>query len=405
MASTPAEPRTPALIFGAHIAALGVLRVLARRGVPCFVVDDTQNVIASSRWYRPTTPTLPESSDPDALAAFLRRLDVPRAVLIPCSDQWALAVAGLPADLRERFPASVPPLEAVGQFVDKARFGALVERVGIAHPRSLVIQRPADLDALTDAELRHGFLKPTDSQRHNRRFGTKGTFVSSRAEAVRHVEEAAASGIAFLFQEWIPGPPREHILIDGFMAADGTIPAMLARRRVRMYPPRLANTCADVTIPLAEVEAVVEPVRTLLGAVDYRGIFNIEFKLDERDGIWKIIEVNPRPFWLIAHIARSGVDLPWLAYLDAQGLPLPAMSPYEVGRHGHYEFPDASAVTHAWLHRRRADGPVLRSWLRGDRALFWWRDPMPAVTALGQAVGRRLRRSRETSGAATSHAT
>ena len=146
-----------------------------------------------------------------------------------------------------------------------------------------------------------------------------------------------------------------------------------------MDPPRLANTCSDVTIPLADVEACLPPLRTLLEAIDYRGIFNVEFKLDERDGRFKIIELNPRPFWLIGHIARAGVDLPWLSYLDAQELPVPTPPPYQVGRYGMYEIPDATAIARAWRPRRRPEGPVIRPWLRGDRALFWWRDPLPAV--------------------------
>lgn len=390
MSTTRSTRPVPVLIFGAHIAALGVLRILARRGIPCYVVDDTTNIIARSRWHRPTARTLVESSDPVALADFLRALDLPRAVLIPCSDQWALAIAGLPADLRERFPASLPPLEAVEQFVDKDRFRRLVERLDLPRPRTLMISGPADLDLATDDDVRHGFLKPTDSNAHNRRFGTKGFFIHSREEAVGLVEQASAAGISFMLQEWIPGGPSQTILIDGFVDRTGTISAMVARRRVRMDPPRIANTCSDVTIPLAEVDQVMDPLRTLLAAVDYRGIFNVEFKLDERDGRYKIIEVNPRPFWLIGHIARAGADLPWLAYLDAQGLPLPAKVSYQIGRYGMYEFPDATAIARAWSSRRRPDGPVLRPWLTGDRALFWWRDPMPAVRAVRQAVGRRL---------------
>jgi predicted ATP-grasp superfamily ATP-dependent carboligase len=96
----PNAPSPPVLIFGAHIAALGVLRVLARRGLTASVVDATSNIIVRSRWYRPTSPTLAESPDPAALADFLESLDLERAVLIACSDQWALAVAGLPAATR-----------------------------------------------------------------------------------------------------------------------------------------------------------------------------------------------------------------------------------------------------------------------------------------------------------------
>ena len=390
MATVPPTPRIPVLIFGAHIAALGVLRVLAKRGIPTNVVDETSNIIVRSRWYRPPARTLPESSDAGALDGFLQSLDLPRAVLIPCSDQWALAVAGLPAETRQRFPASLAPLAAVEQFVDKDRFRALVDRLDIARPRTLPISKPADLELATDADLANGFLKPTESHRHNRRFGTKGFFVESRAAAVRLVEQASAAGITFMLQEWIPGDPSKTILIDGFVDRAGTITAMVARRRVRMDPPRLANTCSDVTIPLADVSPCLPALRTLLGDVDYRGIFNVEFKFDERDGQFKIIEVNPRPFWLIGHIAKAGLDLPWMSYLDAQELPIPVPASYRIGRYGLYEIPDATAIARAWSHLRRPAGPVLEPWLRGDRALFWWRDPLPAVSGVGQILGRRL---------------
>ena len=55
-------------------------------------------------------------------------------------------MAGLPAELRQRFPASMPPRAAVEQFVDKDRFRALVDRLDIPRPRTALIRDPADLD-------------------------------------------------------------------------------------------------------------------------------------------------------------------------------------------------------------------------------------------------------------------
>jgi predicted ATP-grasp superfamily ATP-dependent carboligase len=395
MPSGPATDRTPVLVFGAHIAALGVLRVLARRGIPTFVADDTTNVITRSRWYRPAERTLAETSDPTVLAAYLESLALPRAVLIACSDQWALAVAGLPAELRGRFPTSIAPHEAVAQFVDKDGFQALVDRLDIPRPRTIPIREAADLEKATDADLANGFLKPTESHLHNRQYKTKGSFVESRAQALDLVEQAREAGITFMLQEWIPGNMSMTFLIDGFVDRTGEIRAMVARRRVRMDPPRLANTCSDVTIPLSDLDACMPALRTLLEATDYRGIFNVEFKLDERDGQFKVIELNPRPFWLIGHIERAGVDLPWMSYLDAQELPVPTPPPYQVGRYGMYEILDATAIARAWSHRRRPEGPVVKPWLRGDRALFWFRDPMPALGGVGQIVGRRASRALE----------
>ncbi len=80
-----------------------------------------------------------------------------------------------------------------------------------------------------------------------------------------------------------------------------------------------------------------------------------------------------------------------MSYLDAQELAVPTAPPYEVGRFGMYEIPDATAIARAWRAGRRPEGSVSGPWLRGDRALFWWRDPLPAVAAVAGLVGRRVR--------------
>jgi D-aspartate ligase len=390
VATVPATPRVPVLILGTHITALGVLRLLAARGVQSYVVDDTADIVVRSRWYRPAERLLLETSDSDELGAYLESLRMPPAVLVPCSDRWTLAVAGLPPRIQRRYPASVAPRDVIEGFVYKDRFGSLVERLGIPHPRSLLLRGPADLDRATDADLANGFLKPTDSQRHNLQYGRKGFFVPTRSAAARLIEQAGAAGITFQLQEWIPGNTSKLVQLDGFVDRGGAIPGMLARRRVRMDPPRIANTASSVTIPLAEVRQPAAEVRKLLAEVGYRGIFSAEFKFDERDGLFKIFEVNARPYWYIAHTAAAGVDLAWMSYLDAQELPVPHRASYRTGKYGLYEIADAAALMRAWTHFRRAEGPVLRPWLNGDHALFRWGDPLPAVVDVWRTL-RRLR--------------
>jgi predicted ATP-grasp superfamily ATP-dependent carboligase len=192
-----------------------------------------------------------------------------------------------------------------------------------------------------------------------------------------------------MLQEWIPGDPSHTILLDGFVDRHGSIRGILARRRVRMDPPKLANTACSVTIPLAEVAGAVASARRLLAAVGYRGIFNAEFKLDDRDGTWKIIEVNPRAFWMVAHVAKCGLDLPWMSYLDALELPVPALRRYRLGRYGHYELPDAASIVRAVANGRRPEAAVLRTRLSGDHSMFWWSDPLPGLLDFRNAVARR----------------
>lgn len=386
------SPGVPAIVFGRDIAGLGVLRALAARGIECYVGDDTDDVISRSRWYRSPGRSLPETDDGAVLADYLRSLDLERAVLMPSADDWVLAAAGLPDDLRQRFVTSGSDRDVVDQLIDKDRFGELVSRLDIPHPMTLEITGPADLEQLTDAQLADGFLKPTSSQLHRKHFGTKGSFVHSRAAAVERVEAAMALGISFVFQDWIPGPHAASILIDGIVDRHGDIRALTARRKVREYPARLGTTSSSVGIRPEQVEEAVDSVKRLLAEIGYRGLFNIEFKHDVRDGHYKIIEFNPRACWYTGTIVSGGVDLAWMAYLDALELPVPTARRYPTGRHALYEFGDAKAIAAAIRDRRRPEGSVLRTWLTGDRALFWWRDPMPALGGLLSAAGRRLHR-------------
>src|SRR5712672_835756 len=156
-------PRLPVLVLGKSITALGVLRILAGHGLKPYGVEATSDVITASRWYEPTTTRMPETSDGTLLGRFLESLPMQEAVLFPCSDGWSSAVAGLTPDVRARYHASVSPLEAVHQFVDKDRFRQLVQRLGVPAPRTFPIETPADLDRLTAADLQGAFLKPTDS--------------------------------------------------------------------------------------------------------------------------------------------------------------------------------------------------------------------------------------------------
>lgn len=381
------------LIFGPHIAALGVLRQLSGRGVRCFVVDETDDIIVSSRWYRPAERTLRETADSDRLAEYLSALRLKRAVLIPCSDNWTLAVSGLPDELRERFPTSLPSPEVVQQYVDKGLFSALAERLEIPRPLTIRLSRPVDLEQLSDDQLANAFLKPTDPQLHRRHFGTKGTFVHSREEGARLLREAASVGVAFIFQEWIGGDMGSTLLIDGFVDREGTI-GMVARRRLRVAPPMIGNTVSSVSIPLGEARQATDALRRLLIGTSYRGAFNVEFKFDGRDGIYKVIELNPRPAWYVATIANLGLDIPWSIYSDAQGLVVERARPYPAGRYGLYEFRDALAIGGYLRRLRRPEGAVVGVWLRGDRTVFWWRDPLPAFHGASRFLGRRLGRGR-----------
>jgi predicted ATP-grasp superfamily ATP-dependent carboligase len=156
-----------------------------------------------------------------------------------------------------------------------------------------------------------------------------------------------------------------------------------------MYPRPFGNSTLSITIPLGEVAEAVDALRRLFDGVGYTGLFDAEFKFDGRDGRFKILEVNARPWWQLELASASGLGVCTMAYRDALGEPIATISTYEIGRTWVHPVPDLTAW---WMDRKRADragGFPLRVWFTGPNAVFSWDDPTPALDEIVR-VGRRL---------------
>jgi predicted ATP-grasp superfamily ATP-dependent carboligase len=167
-----------------------------------------------------------------------------------------------------------------------------------------------------------------------------------------------------------------------------------------MFPVDFGNSTLMVSVPLEEVAPAVESLRVLLPDLEYRGVFSAEFKRDERDGLFKLLEVNVRPWWFVEFAAMSGVDVCTMAYRDALGLDVDPVFDYRTGRR-HMMFSQHLRA----LWNLRAEGKLtFRDWMRQSRgasdAVFRWSDPMPGLGLtleyFEKARSRSSRKGRQT---------
>ncbi len=373
--TSPSLP-VPVIVVGSGITALGVVRILGRRSIPAFVASAAPAVERHSRWYRP----VPGPFDPERLAESLDRVPIERAVLIGCSDMAARAVAEVPSGLRGRFPASVPSPGVLGSLVDKAGLAALLTEHGVPHPLTAVVKGSSELPPWAE-HVGLAFVKPCDSQRFFARFGQKAFMPERPGELSSLVERAVGEGFDVVIQEYVPGPASNHYFIDGFMDRRGAVAAIFTRRRLRMYPPRFGNSSAVVSVQRAEARPAEEHLVRLLTGVGYRGIFSAEFKQDARDGIFRLLEINARPWWYVEFAARSGVDVVSMAYADALEWPVGSVDRYSVGRRLVFPYYDLAASLEAGASAGRA-ARTIGSWIGADHVVFARDDPMPLVREL-----------------------
>lgn len=380
--------RIPPLVLGDGITALGVVRSLGRAGLEPMLACRTGDFAGRSRWVRGRALDLTESDDPASLVAGLRAAGVEHGVLIPCSDLWSQAVSHLPDEERDRFPTSMPSVDVVELLVDKGLFAETLARYDVPHPATLAVATVADLEGL---DLDGFFLKPRDSQRFSRLFRKKAIRFADRGEAVEGLQKMADAGLTAVLQEYVPGPPTAHYFIDGFVDRTGVIRALFARRRIRMFPTDFGNSSMMVSVPLEEAAPAAESLERLFTGIGYRGTFSAEFKRDPRDGAFKLLEVNSRPWWYIGFAAHCGVDVSVMIYRDALGLPVDSVSGYKVGERCVLLPQDFRA----YRASRHTDGlsffSWVRSWIGATPSIFQRSDPLPALGLPLFAVRRRRR--------------
>jgi len=384
---------TPAIILGNYVTALGAMRRLGNQGIPTYLVSEKPDFVEASRWCRQFSPST--LTEPSRLDRFLRDLRMERAVLVPCADHWTQAVTRLPSDLRERFPSSTPTADSLERLMDKGSLAQVLDQVDAPHPRTIEVRSEADIRGARDESLSQWFLKPCDSQAFRSVFHCKAFRVSDVESACTRYRSIAEKGLEVVLQEYVPGSSDRHFFIDGFMDAQGRVRTWFARQRVRIHPPDFGDSAYLRSVPLETVATAQASLERLFERIPYRGIFSVEFKQDERDGRFKLIEVNTRAWAFVEFTAACGVDVTLMAYHDALGDEIPEVTSYRVGSCMSFWPNDLLASMAQWRRGELTMGRWLRSQFEAAGSLLDLRDPAPDLLRWGSSVLGHIAKSYE----------
>jgi len=153
-------------------------------------------------------------------------------------------------------------------------------------------------------------------------------YVKKREDLVPLYQKVHARYPFPLVQEWIPDGGG----IYGFSALfdeASNVKAAFVHKKLRMYPVQGGPSTLREGV---EHPQVMELGLSLLRSLNWTGVGMVEFKMDPRDGLPKLMEINPR-FWGSLELAIiSGVDFPYLMLKMARGEIFEPILHYPVGR-------------------------------------------------------------------------
>jgi D-aspartate ligase len=308
------------VVVGGDFPGLGIVRSLGRRRLPVCVVDDEQSISRFSR-YCTVSVRVPDLRDElrtvEALLEVGERFDLRGWVLFPTRDDIVAAISRHSDVLAGRFRVPVTGWDAIRCAWDKRNLYGLGEQLGIPVPRTWRATTLAELDAL-DVELPVA-VKPAIKERFIYETKAKAWRANTREE-LRGLYQKAAAIIdpgEILLQDLIPGDGRYQYAYCAFYKNGRAIGRMTARRR-RQHPPEFGR--ASTFVETVDVPAIEEYSERLLAAIDFYGLVELEYKLDPRDGEFRLLDFNARAWGYHSLGAEAGVDFPYLLFADQLGL-------------------------------------------------------------------------------------
>lgn len=311
-----------ALILGGAHGSLAVARSLGRHGIPVWFVTSSHPIARYSRY---TTRNF-RWSGPNAAGAlnFLLHLAVRHGLdgwmLIAGGDEEMRLVARHRAELSRSFHVTTPDWNTARWAYDKRLTYQRAATLGIDCPQSFYPRSRQEAEQL---ECRFPvILKPAVRERNNAFTQAKAWQANERAALLSNYDRAAelVGAEAVIVQELIPGDGSTQFSYAGVWG-HGTPVAALVARRARQYPINFGVTSTFVeTVEQPEVE---DAACRFLRSLDFCGPVEVEFKLDRRDGRFKLLDVNARVWTWIALGALAGVDFPLVQWRLGMGEDVP----------------------------------------------------------------------------------
>ena len=389
------DTSTPAVVLKfdpnvMHHGGLGVIRSLGRVGVPVYGVHEGPWApAANSRYLSGRFFWQPSPADTDRVVSGLLRLaaQIGRpSVLITTDDAGAIFLAEHGRDLRRWFLFPDPPSDLPRRLAGKYSLYQACLDLGVPCPRAAI---PDSLGAAREFASGTGYpviAKLTTPWTAGS--GLRSTSVVADQSELEHLyRRCEQSSAGLMLQEFIPGGRRHDWFFHGYCDASSVCRPAFTGIKERSYPSSAGLTSLGRSVAN---EKLRDEITALLARLGYRGLLDLDIRLDARDGQYNLLDFNPRlgaQFRVFRDTA--GTDVALAAYLDLTGQAIP-MAEQVNERNFLVENYDPLSALVGWRH-----GEVgLRSWLSSlrtvDETAWFARDDLRPFGLMCLRMGWRM---------------
>jgi predicted ATP-grasp superfamily ATP-dependent carboligase len=320
----------PAVVLSAHTVGLVVIRGLGMMGVPIVAVYYNKGDMGYVSKYvtQKILAPHPEESEEQFVELLVESSSrFGGGLLIPTDDATVAAVSRHKSLLEEYYIVACTEWEITKQFIDKKHTHALADAVGVSAPKTIVPQSTEDVERYDQVVQYPCLVKPSQGHLYYEHFGEKMVQVDDLDQMLGAYQQAEDVGLEVMLQEVIPGEDSLGVSYHSY-SWNGKPLVEFTAQQIRNGPPEFGSPRVMLSKHIPEV---LEPGRRIIEAMDFYGFSCIEFKLDPRDGVYKLMELNGRHSRAEILDIRCGINFPWLQYRHLVHDELPSASDFETG--------------------------------------------------------------------------
>lgn len=298
-----------AIVFGRFETGLGILRSLKHLGKELYSVDYKEDVAFKSKYGQKLI--CPAPSEDKALVNWLKKHFSEGGKVFLSSDDF-LDFFNRNREALSFLDLEIPVAELLSSLQNKFfQYEVCIEN-GINAPATFKVKDDIEKESLPFPI----FIKGLEVNAWREHYGgsLKGFVINDQKELEDWMKEHPYNTVPTIAQSLIIGPDENHFKYCAYRNRAGEIQAEFMLQKLIQFPIGYGIGAATKSI---HDEELLKQGRALFNSIDYLGVGSAEFKLDNRDGKLKLIELNPR-YWQQNYQATAcGVNFPLIQFQES----------------------------------------------------------------------------------------
>lgn len=389
--------KNKAVVLGAnYYVGLSIIRCLGRNGVHVVAVDysEESRYGAKSKYLSEKHLAPHYKKDPQGLCDFLikyaKKQDA-KPVLYPGADPYVEFIDTFFDELKEHYLFPMDKKGVWTEIMDKYKMSQLAHKYGVLVPETIDSKEENLIERVREEIKYPCIIKPMDSASFVKVYRRKVFIINSEEELIEKVNMIHKDNHGITIQRIIPGPEENCYCYDAYLNQDSKVTHYTSAYKIRQWPNNFGASTYAKQKWIPELQEICKP---FLENIGFKGFAEIELKKDVNTGEIYLIEVNVRTINFNEMLCKSGLNFPYIAYLEmTDKIPENKSVEYETGYVFHYMYEDLFAMKGYLKSGQMSLGKIIGdNTFKKVHSTWAWDDPMPGLYFMSTVAGKVVKK-------------